>query len=127
MVAMRTGSTSLGSGMGGVAAVIEVADRDALNAGNVERGFEVLASANAGADGGETDGIAGRDGARSGGEHMRLQDIIGDGGGGDSAAAELNELTTREGMFRHEIFRPHKCSYISVTAGLPVRRGSGNE
>src|SRR6201997_630891 len=107
---------------GGMAAVVEIADGDALNAGNFEGSLEVFASANAGADGGEANGVAGGDGTRPRGEHMRLQDIFGDGGGGDGAAAEVNELTTREGMFRHEIFRPHKCVEISAETVSPVRR-----
>ena len=86
---------------GGVTAVVEVADGDALYAGNVKRGLEMFASANAGADGGEANGVAGRDRACGGGEHVRLQYVLGDGGGGDSAATDLNELTTRQGIFSH--------------------------
>ena len=84
---------------GGVAAVIKIADGDALNAGNAERSLEVFASANAGADGGEANGVAGRDRTRRGGEHMGLQDGFGDGGRGESAGTELNELTAGQGIF----------------------------
>ena len=58
---------------GDVAAVIQVADSDALDAGHVERSLEVFASANAGADGGEAHGVAGRDRARRGGKYAGLQ------------------------------------------------------
>ena len=70
---------------GGVAAVVEVADGDALNAGNLERSFEMFASANAGADGGEANGVAGSDRARRSGQHVRLQDSFGDCSSGESA------------------------------------------
>ena len=45
---------------GDVTAVIEVAHGDALYAGHAERRLEVFASANAGADGSEAHGVAGR-------------------------------------------------------------------
>ncbi len=48
----------------GVAAVVEIAYGDALNAGHTERGLEMFASADAGADRGEADGVAGRNWAR---------------------------------------------------------------
>src|SRR6266581_2783339 len=48
---------------GGVAAVVEIADSHALDAGHIERSLEVFASANAGADGGEADGVDGRNAA----------------------------------------------------------------
>ena len=120
MVAMRTESTSLRSRMlavvahgfdvgilhrflgGGVAAVVKIADRDALNAGHIERRLEMFASANAGADGGEADGVAGRNPARGSVELMRLQDVLGDGGSSDRAGTELNESTAGQGILRHE-------------------------
>ena len=100
---------------GGVAAVVKIADRDALNAGNVERGLEMFASANAGADGGEANGVAGGDGARPGREHVRLQDVFGDGGGGNGAAAEVDELTTSQGILSHEI--PSSLVLLEISAG----------
>ena len=72
---------------GDVASVIEIADTDALDAGNAERGVKVFASANAGADGGEADSVAGRYGASGGREDARLKDGFGDGGGGQCSAA----------------------------------------
>ena len=108
----------------GVAAVVEVTNRDALDAGNAERSFEVFASANAGADGSETDGIAGSDGTRRGGKQMRLQDIFGDRGGGKSAGAEMNELTAGQGIFGHEILRLlnfRAWISASATSELPGR------
>ena len=45
---------------GDVAAVIKVADRHALHAGDLKRGLQQFASANAGANAGETHGVAGR-------------------------------------------------------------------
>jgi hypothetical protein len=90
---------------GDVAAVIQVTDRDALDAGNTKRSLEMLASANAGADGSETDGIAGSDGTRRCGKYMGLQDIFCDRGGGESARAEVNELTAGQGKFGHEVLR----------------------
>jgi len=86
-----------------VSAVIEVAHGDALNAGHVERGLEVFASANAGADGGETHGVAGRDRSCRGGKHAGLQNIFCDRGGGDGAGADVDELTTSQGILSHEI------------------------
>ena len=80
---------------GGVAAVVKIADADALNAGDVERSLEVFASANAGADRGKADGVAGRNAPRGGVELMRLQDVFGDGGGSNRAGTELNKSTTR--------------------------------
>jgi len=65
----------------------------------------VRASANTGADGSEANGIAGSDGTRCGGEYVRLQDIFGDRGGGESARAEMNELTAGQGKFGHEVLR----------------------
>ena len=88
---------------GDVAAVIEVANGDALNAGNVERSLEMFASANAGADGGEAHGVAGSDGTGRGGKQAGLQNIFGDGGGGDGAGADVDELTTSQGILSHEI------------------------
>jgi hypothetical protein len=65
---------------GDVAAVIKVADGDALYAGNVERSLEMFASANAGADGGEAHGVTRSDRARGRGEQVRLQHSFGDRG-----------------------------------------------
>jgi hypothetical protein len=65
----------------------------------------VLASANAGADGGEANGVAGSDRTGRGGKQVRLQDSFGDRGGGKSASAEMNELTTGQGILGHEVLR----------------------
>ena len=62
----------------------------------------MFASANAGADGGEADGIAWRNPARRSVKLMRLQDILGDGCGSDRAGAELNESTAGQGILRHD-------------------------
>ena len=109
---------------GGVAAVIKVAHGDALNAGDVERSLEMFASANAGADGGEAYGVAGRDGTRRGGEQVRLQDSLGDRSSGDGASADVDELTTSQGIVSHEIlhFRFH-CVRDSDGAGAECLRG----
>ena len=90
---------------GDVAAVIEVADGDALNAGNLEGSLEMFASANAGADGGEAHGVAGSDRTGRGGEQMGLQDRLWRRVGGESAGAEMDELTTGQGILCHEILR----------------------
>jgi hypothetical protein len=90
---------------GDVAAVIQIANRDALDAGDAEGSFEVFASANAGADGSETNGVAGSDGTRRGGKYARLQNSLRDRGGGDGARAEVNELTTGQGILGHEVLR----------------------
>jgi hypothetical protein len=100
-----TGGILDGFAGGDVAAVIEIADRDALYAGNAERSFEMFASANAGADGGEADGVAGSDGTRRGGKDARLQDSLRDRRGRKSAGAEMHELTTGQGILGHELLR----------------------
>jgi hypothetical protein len=119
------GDTGVADGFlgGGVAAVIQVTNRDALDAGNAERGFEVFASTNAGADGSEANGVAGRDGTRRGGKHMRLQDGFGDRGGGDSARAEVNELTTGQGILGHRILRLDFVFRDCVRGGTEWLRG----
>jgi hypothetical protein len=68
----------------------------------------MFASANAGADGGEADGVAGRNAPRGSVKLMRLQDVLGDGCIRDRAGTELDESTTGQGILGH--FRPHKCS-----------------
>ena len=88
---------------GGVAAVIEIANRNALNTGNAERGLKMLASADTCADGGEANGIAGRDRPGRCGEQVRLQNVLGDGGRSDRAASDLHELTSGKRRFGHEI------------------------
>ena len=114
-----------GFASGSVAAVIEVADGDALDAGNAERGLEVFASANARANGCKTDGVAGRD--RAGRKQtLRLQDRFGRCRGGDSAGTDLDELTTRQGIFCHEISALEYCD-IFRNSGWPARRVYGEE
>jgi len=54
----------------------------------------MFASANAGADGGEADGVAGRNAPGRRIKLMRLQDVLGDGCSRDRACAELNKSTT---------------------------------
>ena len=90
---------------GEVAAVIKVAYRNALNAGYLERSLKMFASAHAGTDGGEAYGVAGSDGTGRGGKQVRLQDSFCDRSGGESASAEVNELTTGQGILSHEILR----------------------
>jgi hypothetical protein len=90
---------------GDVAAVIQVADGDALNARNLEGSLKVFASADAGADGGEAYGVAGSDRTARGGKQVGLQDRFGDRSGGESAGAKVNELTTGQGILCHEILR----------------------
>src|SRR5581483_2333903 len=84
---------------GGVTAVVEITHRDALDTRDIQRRLQMFASANAGADGGEAHGIAGRHAPRSGVELMRLQNVFGDGGGGYCAGAKLNESTAGQGIF----------------------------
>src|SRR5579872_5165873 len=99
-----------------MAAVVQVADGDALNAGHAKRSLKVFASANAGANRSEADGVAGRHGARRGRKNVGLQHRLGDGGGGESAGAELNELATRQGILSHEIFGLARILGVSATA-----------
>jgi hypothetical protein len=40
-----------------------------------------------------------------------LQDILGDGRGGDSAGTELNKLTTGKGILSHRNFRLPACRF----------------
>ena len=90
---------------GDVAAVIQIANRNALHAGDAERSFEVFTSANAGADGSEANGVAGGDGTRRGRKHFRLQNRFCDRRGGKSAGAEMHELTAGQGILGHEVLR----------------------
>ena len=90
---------------GGVAAVIKIANRNALHAGNTEGRFEMFASANAGADGGEADRVAGSHRARRGRKKARFEDDFRRAGGGESSRTDMNELTTSQGILGHEIFR----------------------
>jgi hypothetical protein len=92
-----------GFASGGVAAVIEVANRDALNAWNTKRCLEVLASANTGPNGGKADGIAGRYASRRSIELLGPQKVLGDGGRSDSSAADLHKLTPGKRRLGHEI------------------------
>ena len=100
---------------GGVAAVVKIADADALDAGNVERSLEVFASANAGADGSEADSVAGRNAARGSIKLMRLQDVFGDGCSSDRAGTELNKSTTGQGILRH--FPPSQLQQVIFRTG----------
>jgi hypothetical protein len=77
-----------------VAAVVKIAYRDTLDPGDIERSLQMFAPANAGADGGEADGVARRNAARGRVKLMRLQDILGDGCSRDRAGTELNKSTT---------------------------------
>src|SRR5580658_4152447 len=65
----------------------------------------MFASANAGADGSETNGVAGSDGTRRGRKYARLQHGFCDRGGGESARADMHELTAGQGILGHEVLR----------------------
>ncbi len=105
---------------GDVAAVIEVANGDALNARNAEGGFEMLASADAGADGSETNGVAGRYRAPGGEKFVRLKKDFRGGGGGQGSGADMHELTTIQGMDSHEFAGPHSAADFPSTACAPA-------
>src|SRR5262249_59872366 len=92
---------------GGVAAVVEVANGDALNAGNREGSLKVLTSTNAGADGGKANGITRCNRAR-GIECTWLENRLGDCSSDDRAGTDLHELAAGQGIFGHGSFRPHK-------------------
>jgi hypothetical protein len=117
---------------GDVASVVYVADGDALNAGDLERGLQVFASANAGADGGESVRYRWERRARGRREQMRLQNILGDRGGGECAGAEMNESDDGTGIlghgisvFRFQSFRDSAERSTRVLSGgiIPQERG----
>src|SRR5271165_376748 len=85
----------------------------------------MFASANAGADGGEANGVTGRDRTRSGGKYAGLQDCFGDRGGGESASAEVNELTTGQGIFRHG--GPPSLNFRIASAATQARSDDSEE
>jgi hypothetical protein len=64
----------------------------------------MFASANAGADGGEANSVAGRNRTRRGGKDVGLQEHFGSAGGSDSSGAEVNELAARQGILSHEFY-----------------------
>jgi hypothetical protein len=72
-----------------------------LDAGNLEGSLKVFAAADAGADGGEAYGIAGSDRTTGRGEDARLQNGFSNSRGGEGAGAEMNELTTGQGILGH--------------------------
>jgi hypothetical protein len=64
----------------------------------------VFASANAGADGGEADGVAGGYRPRRGIESARLQNGLGDSGGYESSGTDLHELAAGHWILGHYFF-----------------------
>jgi hypothetical protein len=85
----------------------------------------MFASAHAGADGGEANGIAGSDRAGRGGEQVRLQDSFSDSRRGEGARADVDELTTGQGMLGHEILHrfEFECVRDSARADAESLRG----
>jgi hypothetical protein len=63
----------------------------------------MFASANAGADGSEAHRVTGSNWASLRVKHVRLQNRFGNCGGGDGARADVDELTTSQGILGHEI------------------------
>ena len=95
---------------GGVAAVIEIANADALHTGNAEGCLEMFASADAGADRSKVNSVAGRNRAWRSGQDMGLQYVLGDGSSDQGSGTDLHELAARQGILGHE-FSPHKCCF----------------
>ena len=68
----------------------------------------------------------GATGRAVGGKQVGLQNIFGDCSGGDSAGADVDELTTSQGILSHEILH-FRISLLSVTARAPARSAYGEE